>query len=250
MITVQSCWTKPFYNSLLNSAQVQILRSLGSPACGSLRIPKLAGYHCLAQFFPSLMHMNCSRAPSSMLMSILVCSKASHCLLIKLILVKNAGSLVPKRQKGEEDLMAPLSHKVRLPRSLFTTSAWLDQVIKKIEVPFVLQREILSHCSCKRINQKVFFCICPLVQKTRSALCLMVPRFINMWFWDEPLQSYPNAWFHCLRCVTFMPQALKWYSSQNLSFENETLTNWAELLSIEHEPNNTYTYPQAQQGCD
>lgn len=103
MITVRRCWTKPFYNSPLNSAQVQILRSLGSPACGWLRIPKLAGYDCLDQFFTSLMHMNSSQAPSSMLMSTLVCSGHSHCLLIKLILVEDAGNLTPKGQRGEGD---------------------------------------------------------------------------------------------------------------------------------------------------
>lgn len=115
MITVQSCWTKPFYNGLLNSAQVQILGSLGSPACGWLRIPKLAGYDCLAQFFNSLMHMSCSQAPSSMLMSILVCSEASHCLLIKLILVEDTENLAPKGQRGEEDLKS-----VALSKSSFT----------------------------------------------------------------------------------------------------------------------------------
>lgn len=109
MITARSCWTKPFYNGLLNSAQVQILGSLGSPACGWLRIPKLAGYDCLARFFTSLMHMNCSQAPLSMLMSILVCSEASHCLLIKWILVEDAGNLAPKGQRGEEDFASVVS---------------------------------------------------------------------------------------------------------------------------------------------
>lgn len=108
-ITVHKCWTKPFDNSLLNRAQVQIPRSLGSPACGWLHIPKLAGYDCLAQVFTSLMHMNCSRAPASMLMSVLVCSEASHRLLIKLILVENAGR--PGR-RAEEDRVAPFGHVV------------------------------------------------------------------------------------------------------------------------------------------
>lgn len=125
MITVESCWTKSFYNSLLNSAQVQILRSLGSPACGWLCIPHLAGYHCLAEFLTSLMHMNCSQTPSSMLMSILVCSEASHCLLIKLILVEDAGNLAPKGQRGEEDFssVASLSERVRFLHFLFIRSA-------------------------------------------------------------------------------------------------------------------------------
>lgn len=144
MITVQSCWTKPFYNGLLNSAQVQILRSLGSHTCGCFCIPKLAGYNCLAQFFTSLMHMNCSQPPLSMLMSILVCSKASHCLLIKFILVENARNLAQKGQTGEEDHVSLLSQKVRFLHSLFTPSTWLDQVIKNQPVPvvfFVHQRD-------------------------------------------------------------------------------------------------------------
>lgn len=162
MITVQSCWTKPFYNSLLNSAQVQILRSLGSPACGWLRIPKLAGYDCLDQFFTSLMHMNCSQAPSSMLMSILVCSEASHCLLIKLILVEDAGNLAPKGQRGEGDFVfvASLSQRVRFLCSLFTTSAQQEQVFKNQAAPlvsFVLPTKILCNFSCKYIKEKMLF---------------------------------------------------------------------------------------------
>lgn len=172
MITVQSCWTKPFYNGLLNSAQVQILRSLGSPACGWLRIPKLAGYNCLAQFFTSLMHMNCSQAPSSMLMSILVCSEASHCLLIKLILVEDVGSLAPKGQRGGDDheYVAPLSQKVMFLHTLLTTSALLDQVIKNQTSPaifFVLQSEI-SHAS--ELTKKCFSYM-PLGDK--EVLCSM-----------------------------------------------------------------------------
>lgn len=155
MITVQSCWTKPFYNSLLNSAQVQILGSLGSPACGWLRIPKLAGYDCLAPFFTSLMHMNCFQAPLPMLMSILVCSEASHCLLIKLILVKDTGKPALKGRKREEDLKSAASVSQ-------TWSALLDQVIKNDAAPldfFVLWNNIFSHFffPCEWIKQKVLF---------------------------------------------------------------------------------------------
>lgn len=76
----------------------------------------------------------------------------------------------------------------------------------------------------------------PLGEKKRSVLCLMVPQFICMWFWAELLQHYPNAWLHCLRCVIFVPYALKWHSP-------------AKLLSNEHVPTNTCTFSQAQQGC-
>lgn len=122
MITVQSCWTKAFDNSLLNSAQVKILGSLGSPVCGWPCIPKLAEYDCLAQFFTSLMHMNCSQAPLSMLMSILVCYGTSHCLLIKLILVEDGGNTTPKGQRGEEDgaSVVFLSQRVRFHPSHFS----------------------------------------------------------------------------------------------------------------------------------
>lgn len=43
------------------------------------------------------------------------CSEASHCLLIKLILVEDAGNLAPKGQRGEEDVasVASLSQRVR-----------------------------------------------------------------------------------------------------------------------------------------
>lgn len=170
IMTEQSCLTKSFYNTLLNFAQVQILRSLGIPACGWLRIPKLAGHDCLAQFFTSLMHMNCSRELLSMLMSILVCSEASHCLLIKLILVEDARNLAPKRQGREEnfqfvDLL--LTQRVTLPPFLFTPSPLLLRMNLKTKQNkktrqlrlFSLYSEgnILSNFSCKWIKQNVLF---------------------------------------------------------------------------------------------
>lgn len=60
-----------------------------------------------------------------MLMSILVCSEASHCLLIKLILVEDAGNLAPKGQKGVKDFLsvASLSQRVSFLLFLFIRSA-------------------------------------------------------------------------------------------------------------------------------
>lgn len=40
--------------------------------------------------------MNCSQAALSMLMSVLVCSRASHCLLINLISVEHAENQAPQ----------------------------------------------------------------------------------------------------------------------------------------------------------
>lgn len=94
--------------------------------------------------------MNCSQAPSSMLMSILVCSEASHCLLIKLILVEDVGNIAPKGQRGEEDFpsVASLNQRVRFVHSFYTKSAELDQEIKNQAAPVVfcvLQNKIMGN---------------------------------------------------------------------------------------------------------
>lgn len=78
------------------SSHPEVIREPGE----CLVVPSEAnGEECLAEFLTSLMRPNCSKMPSSMLMSVLVCSEGSRCLLIKLILVEDAGS---REDRGEE----------------------------------------------------------------------------------------------------------------------------------------------------
>lgn len=78
------------------SSHPEVIREPGE--CLVVR-SEATGKDCLAEFLTSLMRTNCSKTPSSMLMSKLVCSEASRCLLIKLILVEDAGSQAPGGQR-------------------------------------------------------------------------------------------------------------------------------------------------------
>lgn len=78
------------------SSHPEVIREPGE--CLVVR-SEATGEDCLAEFLTSLMRTNRSKTPSSMLMSILVFSEASRCLLIKLILVEDAGSRAPGGQR-------------------------------------------------------------------------------------------------------------------------------------------------------
>lgn len=88
-----ACWITPrFRCSIIRVLYVQ------------LPLQSSAGFDCLAEFLTSLMHMNCSLAPLSMLMSVSVCSRANHCLLINLISVEHAENQAPQLQGLGSDI--------------------------------------------------------------------------------------------------------------------------------------------------